>query len=100
MDRWRYPHLRPGGDRAAVFLCGAIARRAWPGARRRDSRHVMTGLAISNIVLCIVVICWVVVLVALTGRVAVLQERIAPPGALMINRGRAIGEPVAAVDVV
>src|ERR1700694_3520850 len=100
MDRWRYPHLRPGGDRAAVFLCGAIARRGWPGARRRDSRHVMTALAISNIVLWIVVICLVFVLLALTRQLGVLHERIAPAGALMIHRGPAIGEAVAAVDVV
>src|ERR1700692_4423549 len=100
MDRWRYPPLRPGGDRAAVFLCGAIARRAWPGARRRDSRHVMTALALSNIVLWIVVICLVFVLLALTRQLGVLHERIAPAGALMINRGPAIGEGVGAGDVV
>ncbi|HXL97322.1 MAG TPA: methylamine dehydrogenase accessory protein MauD [Steroidobacteraceae bacterium] len=60
----------------------------------------MTALAISNIVLWIVVICLVFVLLALTRQLGVLHERIAPAGALMINRGPAIGEAVAAVDVV
>jgi methylamine dehydrogenase accessory protein MauD len=59
----------------------------------------MTALAISNIVLWVVVICLVLVLLALTRQLGVLHERIAPAGALMINRGPAIGEAVAAVDV-
>jgi methylamine dehydrogenase accessory protein MauD len=60
----------------------------------------MTALAISNIVLWLVVICLVFVLLALTRQLGVLHERIAPAGALMINRGPAIGEAVAALDVV
>jgi methylamine dehydrogenase accessory protein MauD len=60
----------------------------------------MTALAISNIVLWLVVICLVFVLLALTRQLGVLHERIGPAGALMINRGPAVGEPVAAVDVV
>jgi methylamine dehydrogenase accessory protein MauD len=60
----------------------------------------MTALAISNIVLWVVVICLVFVLFALTRQLGVLHERIAPAGALMINRGPAIGEPVTALDVV
>jgi methylamine dehydrogenase accessory protein MauD len=59
----------------------------------------VTALAISNIVLWVVVICLVFVLLALTRQLGVLHERIAPAGALMINRGPAIGEAVAAVDV-
>ena len=55
----------------------------------------MTALAISNIVLWIVVICLVFVLLALTRQLGVLHERIAPAGALMINRGPEIGEAVA-----
>jgi methylamine dehydrogenase accessory protein MauD len=60
----------------------------------------MTALAISNIVLWLVVIGLVLVLLALTRQLGVLHERIAPAGALMINRGPAIGEAVAALDVV
>jgi methylamine dehydrogenase accessory protein MauD len=60
----------------------------------------MTALAISNIVLWIVVTCLVFVLLALTRQLGVLHERIAPAGALMINRGPAIGEAVSALDVV
>jgi methylamine dehydrogenase accessory protein MauD len=60
----------------------------------------MTALAISNIVLWLVVIGLVLVVLALTRQLGVLHERIAPAGALMINRGPAIGEAVAALDVV
>jgi methylamine dehydrogenase accessory protein MauD len=59
----------------------------------------MTALAISNIVLWLVVICLALVLLALTRQLGVLHERIAPAGALMINRGPAIGETMAALDV-
>jgi len=59
----------------------------------------MTALAISNIVLWVVVLCLALVLLALTRQLGVLHERIAPAGALMINRGPAIGEAVAALDV-
>jgi methylamine dehydrogenase accessory protein MauD len=59
----------------------------------------VTALAISNIVLWVVVICLVLVLLALTRQLGVLHERVAPAGALMINRGPAIGEAVAAIDV-
>ena len=60
----------------------------------------MTALAISNVVLWLVVICLVLVLLALTRQLGVLHERIAPAGALMINRGPAIGEVVPALEVV
>jgi methylamine dehydrogenase accessory protein MauD len=60
----------------------------------------MTALAISNVVLWLVVICLVLVLLALTRQLGVLHERIAPAGALMINRGPAIGDVVPALEVV
>jgi methylamine dehydrogenase accessory protein MauD len=60
----------------------------------------MTALAISNIVLWLVVIGLVLVLLALTRQLGVLHERIAPAGALMINRGPAIGEAVTVLDLV
>jgi methylamine dehydrogenase accessory protein MauD len=59
----------------------------------------MSALAISNVVLWIVVICLVFVLLALTRQLGVLHERIAPAGALMLNRGLKVGDaaPVMAV---
>ena len=60
----------------------------------------VTALIVSNIVLWIVVTGLVLVLLALTRQLGVLHERIAPAGALMINRGPAIGQPVAALDLV
>jgi len=59
----------------------------------------VTALLISNVVLWVVVVTLVVVLLALTRQVGVLHERIAPAGALMINRGPAVGEPVAPLEV-
>ena len=60
----------------------------------------MTALAISNVVLWIVVLALLAVVLALTRQVGVLHERIAPAGALMINRGLTIGEPAPLIDVV
>ncbi|HLQ14172.1 MAG TPA: methylamine dehydrogenase accessory protein MauD [Steroidobacteraceae bacterium] len=59
----------------------------------------MTALLISNVVLWAVVLALIAVLLALTRQVGVLHERIAPAGALMINRGPAVGEPVAPLEV-
>jgi methylamine dehydrogenase accessory protein MauD len=60
----------------------------------------MTALAVSNVVLWLVVLALLVVVFALTRQLGVLHERIAPAGALMINRGPVIGQPVAALAVV
>jgi methylamine dehydrogenase accessory protein MauD len=60
----------------------------------------MTALAISNIVLWIVVLALLVVVLALTRQVGVLHERIAPAGALMINRGLAVGQKAPVMEVV
>jgi methylamine dehydrogenase accessory protein MauD len=60
----------------------------------------MTPLTISVIVLWIVVLALLAVVFALTRQLGVLHERIAPVGALMLNRGLAVGEPAPAVDVV
>jgi methylamine dehydrogenase accessory protein MauD len=60
----------------------------------------MTPLAISVIVLWIVVLSLLAVVLALTRQLGVLHERIAPVGALMLNRGLAVGEPAPEVDVV
>lgn len=59
----------------------------------------MTALAISNIILWIVVLALLAVVLALTRQLGVLHERIAPVGALMLNRGLAVGEKAPAVDV-
>jgi methylamine dehydrogenase accessory protein MauD len=61
---------------------------------------MMTALAISNVILWLVVLALLVVVLALTRQVGVLHERIAPAGALMINRGLTVGEKAPAVDVV
>lgn len=60
----------------------------------------MTALTISNIVLWIVVLSLLAVVLALTRQLGVLHERIAPVGALMLNRGLTVGEPAPAVDVI
>lgn len=60
----------------------------------------MTALAISNVILWLVVLALLVVVLALTRQVGVLHERIAPVGALMINRGLTVGEKAPVVDVV
>lgn len=60
----------------------------------------MTALAISNVVLWIVVLALLVVVFALTRQIGLLHERIAPAGALMINRGLTVGEQAPVVDVV
>jgi methylamine dehydrogenase accessory protein MauD len=60
----------------------------------------MTALAISNVVLWIVVLALLAVVLALTRQLGVLHERIAPVGALMLNRGLAVGEQAPLVDVV
>jgi methylamine dehydrogenase accessory protein MauD len=59
----------------------------------------MTALAVSNVVLWLVVLALVCVVLALTRQLGVLHERIAPAGALMINRGPAVGEQVAPMTV-
>jgi len=59
----------------------------------------MTALFISNIVLWIVVLALLVVVLALTRQLGVLHERISPVGALMLNKGLAVGERVPTVEV-
>ncbi|HEX9405180.1 MAG TPA: methylamine dehydrogenase accessory protein MauD [Steroidobacteraceae bacterium] len=60
----------------------------------------MTPVGVSVVVLWIVVLCLLAVVLALTRQLGVLHERIAPVGALMLNRGLAVGEPAPAIDVV
>ena len=59
----------------------------------------MSALAISNVVLWVLVLGLAGVLLAVVRQLGVLHERIAPAGALMLNRGLKVGEaaPVVAV---
>ena len=59
----------------------------------------MSALAISNVVLWVLVIGLAAVVLALARQVGVLHERIAPVGALMLNRGLTVGEPAPVVEV-
>lgn len=60
----------------------------------------MSALAVSNVVLWVLVLALAAVLLALTRQLGVLHERIAPAGALVLNRGLAVGEPVPTLEVV
>lgn len=59
----------------------------------------MTALAISNIVLWVAVLALLLIVLALVRQLGVLHERIAPAGALMLNRGLNVGERVPMMDV-
>ncbi|MBS0377551.1 MAG: methylamine dehydrogenase accessory protein MauD [Proteobacteria bacterium] len=59
----------------------------------------MSALAISNVVLWVLVLTLSAVLLAVVRQLGVLHERIAPAGALMVNRGLKVGEAVPAVRV-
>ena len=59
----------------------------------------MTALAVSNLVLWVLVLVLAVVVLALVRQVGVLHERIAPAGALMLNRGLKVGEAAPRLDV-
>jgi methylamine dehydrogenase accessory protein MauD len=60
----------------------------------------MTALAISNVVLWLVVLSLALVVLALVRQLGVLHERIAPAGALMLNRGLTVGERAPMIDVI
>lgn len=60
------------------------------------------ALLISNLVLWVVVVVLALVVLALVRQLGVLHERIAPAGALLLEKGLKVGEPapvVAAVDL-
>ena len=59
----------------------------------------MSALAISNIVLWVIVASLLVVVLALMRQLGVLHERIAPVGALMLNRGLAVGDKAPVLEV-
>jgi methylamine dehydrogenase accessory protein MauD len=59
----------------------------------------VTALAISNIVLWVAVLALLLIVLALVRQLGVLHERIAPAGALMLNRGLVVGERAPMIDV-
>ncbi|HWZ62689.1 MAG TPA: methylamine dehydrogenase accessory protein MauD [Steroidobacteraceae bacterium] len=59
----------------------------------------MTALAVSNVVLWLLVLVLSAVVLALTRQLGVLHERIAPAGALMLNRGLTVGEAAPVLEV-
>src|ERR1700687_5623596 len=90
-----------GGDcsrRTPIYEPRPPAR---PGhtAYRPVARLVMTALAVSNGVLRILGLVLSAVVLALVRQLGVLHERIAPAGALMLNRGPAVGEPAPVLEV-
>lgn len=59
----------------------------------------MTALVVSNALLWVLVLVLAGVVLALTRQLGVLHERIAPAGALMLNRGLTVGEPAPMLEV-
>jgi methylamine dehydrogenase accessory protein MauD len=59
----------------------------------------VTALAVSNVVLWVLVLALSAVVLALTRQLGVLHERIAPAGALMLNRGLTVGEAAPVLEV-
>jgi methylamine dehydrogenase accessory protein MauD len=59
----------------------------------------MSALAISNVALWLLVLVLSAVVLALARQIGVLHERIAPAGALVLNRGLTVGEPAPALEV-
>src|SRR5437763_1249837 len=85
--------------------CPRAARRCASGDGSSRSRSIdtvvaMTALVVSNVVLWVAVLSLLVVVLALTRQLGVLHERIAPAGALMLNRGLAVGERAPVFEVV
>jgi methylamine dehydrogenase accessory protein MauD len=59
----------------------------------------MSALAVSNVVLWALVLGLAAVVLALTRQLGVLHQRIAPAGALMLNRGLTVGDPAPALEL-
>jgi methylamine dehydrogenase accessory protein MauD len=59
----------------------------------------VSALAVSNLVLWVLVLVLAAVVLALVRQIGLLHERIAPAGALMLNRGLTVGEPAPLVEV-
>ena len=59
----------------------------------------MSALAVSNVLLWMAVLALLLIVLALIRQVGVLHERIAPAGALMLNKGLQVGERAPMIDV-
>jgi len=59
----------------------------------------VSALAVSNLVLWVLVLALCAVVLALVRQLGVLHERIAPAGALMLNKGLKVGEAAPLVQV-
>ena len=59
----------------------------------------MDALIISNFLLWGVLLCLVLVILALSRQIGVLYERVAPMGALTMDRGPAVGEAAPRFDI-
>jgi methylamine dehydrogenase accessory protein MauD len=59
----------------------------------------VTALAVSNVVLWVLVLVLAAVVLALTRQLGVLHQRIAPAGALMLNRGLTVGGPAPVLEL-
>ena len=66
---------------------------------RRASGPAMSALAVSNVVLWALVLALAAVVLALTRQLGVLHQRIAPAGALMLNRGLTVGDPAPVLEL-
>jgi methylamine dehydrogenase accessory protein MauD len=66
---------------------------------RCSQGSAMTALAVSNVVLWVLVLGLSAVVLALTRQLGVLHQRIAPAGALMLNRGLTVGEPAPVLEL-
>ncbi|MFT0533717.1 methylamine dehydrogenase accessory protein MauD [Castellaniella hirudinis] len=59
----------------------------------------MMALSVSNIVLWVVVLALLLVVLALSRQIGVLYERVAPMGALTLDKGPAVGDPAPKFDL-
>ncbi|MBS0367106.1 MAG: redoxin domain-containing protein [Proteobacteria bacterium] len=98
------PDLRPPGrprvaaGRTAAAACERSRRRA-AGFPVNAAGSALTGLQVSNLLQWVAVLLLITATVMLARQLAIFYRRIAPVGALMLNRGLAVGEPVPVLEV-
>lgn len=61
---------------------------------------MLSALIVSNLISWVLLLALIGVVLALTRQIGVLHERVAPVGALVLNRGLKVGERTPAVEVV
>lgn len=89
--------VRPGDERRGPLLhrqspAGLAPEAAAAAHLGTTERHDMEALIISNFLLWGVVLCLLLVILALSRQIGVLYERVAPMGALTMDKGPAVGE--------